>query len=413
MPAGATALTLPDDAKVRVFAVTAATGAHDGVTPARPLYDTLADHVADQPPAIDVEGAAGAEPYHDAVRVRIEHPLYWQDGFLRYTTDGSDPVATSPAYAGPVPISARTTITARQFDAAGHAGPAVSRSVDVDDTTPPTVVSADGVGSQRRVRVVFSEPVARASAEAVANYRFDPPLTVASAKLDADGQSVELTLGGAVPPRAYTLAVQDVTDVSPAANRLRAATADVRLDDPVFTLPAYTAPTTTGPDAAAASVGLEQSVPNLPVKGSAPWTVNCFVRAASDPDASVLIAGFGKVGMDGDPQGVGRYLSAFPDGLRFWGRNRDVESDEPLDTNKWQMLSATYDGHTVVAYKNGEEIGHGDRSFADDEAVVRLAPPNPWSNGQRFQGELRKFTVWNVPLSGRALRMLWDGGRPN
>ena len=416
VPAGATTLTLPDDPKVRVFAVTAATGAHDGLTAAQPLFDTLADHVADVPPAIDVEAgpaASTSEPYHDAVRVRLDHPLYYQDGYLRYTTDGSDPTATSTAYAGPFEVSAKATITARQFDAAGHAGPSVTRTIDVNDTTPPTLVSADGIGTRRQVRVVFSEPVAKAAAEAVANYRFDPPLPIRSATLADDGQSVDLMLAGAVATRTYQLSVQGIADVSPAANVLRPATVSVDLAEPVFTLPAYSAATSAGPDAAVDTVGLEQPAPKLPVKGSDPWTINCFVRTPTAPDDAILIAGFGKVGDDGDPQGVGRYLCNFPDGLRFWGRNRDVETDRTLDTKKWQMLTATYDGHTVSVYKDGELIGHGDRTMVDDEAVVRLAPPDPWTKQHRFQGEIRDFTVWTVPLSGRALQLLWDVGRPN
>jgi alpha-mannosidase len=416
VPAGATTLTLPDDDHVRVFAVTGATAPHDGAEPARPLYDTLADHVADQPPAIEVDpghaGATGGEPYHDTVWVHLDHPLYYQDGSLRYTTDGTDPNAASSAYTGPFPLSAKATVTAREFDRDGHAGPAATRVIDVRDTTPPTVVSADGIGSQRHVRVAFSEPVALSSAQDVANYQFDPPLAVRSATLVSDAQGVDLALadGPAVPSRSYRLTVRSIADASPAANVMSATTVTVDLSAPVFTLAEYAAVPTTGPDAAADARGLAQAVPNLPVKATAPWTITCFVRPGAKPDEAVLIAGFGKVGQDGDPEGVGRYLCEFPEGLRYWGRNRDLQSDRPLDANRWQMLSATYDGRTVTLYRNGEPIARGDRALADDEATVRLAPPDPWT-GHRFRGELRDFTVWNVPLSERSLQMLWDGRR--
>ena len=39
VPAGAKTLTLPNNPRIRVFAVTAVADAHDGVRPARPLYD--------------------------------------------------------------------------------------------------------------------------------------------------------------------------------------------------------------------------------------------------------------------------------------------------------------------------------------------------------------------------------------
>ena len=414
VPPGATTLTLPDDPRVHLFAVTGATGTHDGLAPAAPLYDTLADHVADQPPAIGVEAgpaASASQPYHDAVRVRLDHPLYYQDGFLRYTTDGSDPTATSTAYAGPFALSATATVKAAQFDAAGHAGPAVSQRIEVNDTTPPTVVSVDGIGSQRRCRVVFSEPVATASATDVNNYSFDPPLKVVSATPRDAGQAVDLTVAGPVPSIEYQLAVHGVTDVSPSANVMQPATRAVTLSEPVFTVASYVSPTTTGPDAPAISAGLEQAATDLPVKAGDRWTINCYVRTSAEPDNAVLIAGFGHA--DDSVVGCGRYLCKFPDGLRFWGREQDVNTSAALDTNRWQMLSATYDGHAVTLYKNGEAIGHSDVHLADDEAIVRLAPVDPWNQRYRFHGDIRDFTVWHTPLSVRALRLLWDGHGPN
>ena len=414
VPPGATTLTLPDDPRVHLFAVTAATGAHDGLTPVQPLYDTLADHVTDMPPAIGTEAgpaAAAGQPYHDAIRVRLDHPLYYRDGSLRYTTDGSEPTAGSTAYTGPFALSATATVRAAEFDAAGHASPAVSQRIEVDDTTPPTVLSTDGIGSQRRCRVVFSEPVAAATATDLGNYVFDPPLKVATATVRDAGQAVDLTLAGPVPPRGYKLSIHGIADVAPAANVMRPATLAVTLSEPVLTVASYVSPASTGPDAAAISAGLEQAATNLPVKAGDRWTINCYVRTSAEPDNAVLIAGFGHA--DDSVVGCGRYLCKFPDGLRFWGREQDVNTSAALDTNRWQMLSATYDGQAVTLYKNGEPIGRSAVHLADDEAIVRLAPVDPWNQKYRFQGDIRDFTVWRTPLSDRALRMLWDGHGPN
>ena len=53
-------------------------------------------------------------------KVRVEGP----DGLaIRYTTDGSDPVSTSPAYASALDLPARTVVKARVFAANGKAGP--------------------------------------------------------------------------------------------------------------------------------------------------------------------------------------------------------------------------------------------------------------------------------------------------
>jgi hypothetical protein len=61
---------------------------------------------------------------------------------IRYTLDGSDPTAASPAYGGPFALSRNATIKYRAWDVAGNAEPVRSRSVKVSqpsvDTTPPS-----------------------------------------------------------------------------------------------------------------------------------------------------------------------------------------------------------------------------------------------------------------------------------
>ena len=411
VPTGATTLTLPDDAAVHVFAVTAATGTHDDVLAARPLYDTLADHTADQPPAIEVEGVASSgNTYHDTVHVRLEHPLYWQDGFLRYTTDGSDPVASSPAYTGPIAVSATATIKAAQFDAAGHAGPVASRTVDVHDTTPPTVLSAEGTPEQ--VDVTFSEQVVKASAEDAAHYRFEPPLQIAGTQLGEDGRTVTLTLsGGGASTRpgasptaalpAFRLTVTGVTDVSPAANAVASAVVPVTMARSAFNIASFTAD---------GSNELVRPAPGIHVRSGQPWTINCFVQPSRDPDGQTVIAGFGRCADDAD--GDGRYLCKFPDGLHYWSRNQDIDTDVPMDVGHWQMLSAVCDGKTVSMYKDGKSVGQTEVTLADDEPVVRLAPIDPWSTQNRFAGQIRAFNIWNAALPPATVRALWDN-RPS
>jgi hypothetical protein len=78
------------------------------------------------------------------------------------------------------------------------------------DITRPTITSVT-TSNANTVRVLFSEPVATASAQTVGNYSINNSVTVSSAVLGADTRTVTLTtstLGGG----NYTLTVNNVTD---------------------------------------------------------------------------------------------------------------------------------------------------------------------------------------------------------
>jgi peptidoglycan/xylan/chitin deacetylase (PgdA/CDA1 family) len=65
-----------------------------------------------------------------------------------YTTDGTDPTLSSPAYTGQIPVPATTTIKYRSWDNAGNAEAVNTQIVQVDqppDSTPPTTaITCDG-----------------------------------------------------------------------------------------------------------------------------------------------------------------------------------------------------------------------------------------------------------------------------
>ena len=404
VPAGATSLTLPDNDKVRVFAVSTATAPHDGVTPAQPLSDTLADHAVDAGPrAVVVEQAAakaGAEPvYADAVHVELQRPLYWTSGGLHYTTDGTEPTVESPRYEEPLFVSRTTTVKARQFAADGTGGPVMARTVTVNDTTPPKVVLAQALSAGQDVRVAFSEPVTKSSAEDVGHYAVEPANKPTAAQLQADGRTVVLTLAEAARP-GTKLTVRGVQDVSAAGNAAAAVTVPVDVVRPVFQQATY----------AAADGPLAQRVAGLPVKATDPWTVNCLVKADRTPAGMVVLAGFGKC-KDGD-SGLGRYLCVFGGSLHYWSCNQDVGTEQPFEAGKWQMVTATWDGKTLTMYQDGRSIGSGELALADDEPTIRLAPPSPWGNrGGRFGGEVKDFAIWNVALPPRTVAGLWEARR--
>jgi alpha-mannosidase len=397
LPVGpAHTLTLPANEHVRVFAITVAKNTHDDAHAARPLYDTLQDHVPDRGPTITPNGGA----FSDGTELRIDHPLYWTAGHLHYTLDGSEATAASPVYMQqPIALASATKLRTREIDADGRpAGPETSAYFDVRDITPPAVTSVVGIAPLPTLEVTFSESVARQDAESASNYRLEPNDDgVRAAILSGDGRHVTLTLTAPLSDLAYHLTVSNVRDLSPTANRIVPAPVPVAIARPVFQIDSFVCD----------GRSLEKDLPALPMRANDPWTMSMLVRIPHQLEDRTVIAGFGAATDDTSPDGAGRYLSKFPSGIHFWARHADVDTRTRLDVNRWQMLVATYDGKTLSLYKDGKLIGGRDVDLVDDtEPIVRIAPLDPWEKRRRFVGEIREFTIWRGLLPPEALASL-------
>jgi alpha-mannosidase len=132
--AGAKNLVLPDEPRIRIFAMTAVKNSHDDAQAARPLYDTLEDHVADASPTIVPAGGKFDEP----TLVTINPPLYWRVGGIHYTVDGSEPTENSPVYAKAFVVSDSSTVRAKEVDGSG---PEASAVFDVAPATRPAATT--------------------------------------------------------------------------------------------------------------------------------------------------------------------------------------------------------------------------------------------------------------------------------
>ncbi len=105
LPRGAQRITLPDNPRLRLFAMTAAGAAYDDIRPAAPLYDVANATIA--------RIAAPRTAFVDSLVVSLSSPSPAIE--LRYTLDGSDPSESSPLYAGPITLTATATVKARAF----------------------------------------------------------------------------------------------------------------------------------------------------------------------------------------------------------------------------------------------------------------------------------------------------------
>lgn len=180
--------------------------------------------------------AAIASSFTAGVQVKRDATGTWQ--LLVDLTGGTNYVlqATGPgtAHTTSAFIGVRCTYTVSNssgfFYDDLYAGPTIV------DLSPPSVVSATAVLADQ-VEVLFSEAVAEATAEAIGNYAFSPPLVVTSAvRSDVNEARVLLTLATALANGgSYTLAVNGVQDL--AGNTLVNGTADF----------SYLVPTAAGP----------------------------------------------------------------------------------------------------------------------------------------------------------------------
>lgn len=386
-------LVLAKNPGVKILALTAVKDLHDDATPAYALYDTLLDHGGTGQPVINTEGSA-----NDYTTVTITPPMYWRKGCLHYTLDGTDPTAQSPVYEKPFAIYEPVTLKAAEIDPNVMPGPIVLYNLNVHDTSAPRIVLGTCVNSLGLARVQFSEPVDKASAENLGNYKFSSGASALGAKLLLDGRSVEITLDRALTVgQPESVSVSGVKDMAPTPNVTSNSSANLAERGAVFTSPVLQKATSA-----------EYKPEGLPIKATDPWTLNLFCKVDDQPEDLTLIAGFGRA-VDGR-NGTGRYFSKFTKGINFWICNQDVSTEVPLDLGKWQMLTATYDGTTIRLYKNGEKIAEEVDNLSNDRAVVEVMPLDAWDRKRIFNGDVRDMTIWNEALTDAIVKRLWGQG---
>jgi alpha-mannosidase len=398
LPVGATTLTLPNNPKIRVFAITV-TREPNATPAASPLYDTLADHQPGGAPLVPQDG----QTFHEATSITLVAPLYHQPGDLHYTLDGTDPTASSPVYDAPFEADDTVKVAVRQISADGNLGPIVRGVITIQDSTPPqlTDILADKNGTD--VSLTFNKKLDPSTAGNPKNYAVSPSFPVSTATLAADGQHVTLSFGAPlVAGTSYSMALSGLTDTSPSHNALVPVTVPFNAQNIL-----YRVDTATLPDQ-----GISAPLTGLPLKKTDNWTMNVLVKPDTAPEDRTIIGGFGDDSNNPTP-GLGRYFAVFQDGIRLWASNQDVTTNSPIQVGAWQMLTATYDGHTIVVYKDGEVIGKRDVDLSDDtQGNVNIGKPDPWDHKRLFHGSVQAFTIRRGAMTADDVKTLYGQTKP-
>jgi alpha-mannosidase len=219
LPDKARTVVLPENDRIRIFAMTLAQDENAETRPAQPLYDSL--HREPLPPSFEPEGGV----FSDSIKVRILPPWYNAGEKIHYTLDWSDPTRESPVYTAPVYLYESGELKARIFGKKGEPGILGSALFQVDDRTPPRILSVHAGSLAPEVRISFSEPLDRKAAEEPDNYQIQPDVKILSASLSEEGDKVILNIPHVpVEGQTYNLGVRGLADRSPGVNEMKPVT---------------------------------------------------------------------------------------------------------------------------------------------------------------------------------------------
>ena len=295
-------------------------------------------------------------------------------------------------------------------------------------------------GEPQCVSIVFSEPVDRASAEAVSNYAIDQEIEVLSASLEPDLVTVNLRTSPLAKGTDYRLTVDRVTDRArtphPIAPNSRKTFQDSglygwwKLDDgqgDVATdssgnghhgalLGARGGPTWIQSergmalrfDGSDAYVDTGTHLPNLRM----PFSISLWVKpAATQVEHADILGNHGEpyVGISLQQEGTNTNLFGFGygDGRRWQGAG-----PAQLKTDEWQHVAVVCDGETSILYVDGVEKARG-----PGQGPVAANPSQNFKLGQGYHsgrylhGLLSDVRIYRYALSDAEVMKLAMPGR--
>jgi len=138
----------------------------------RTLQDVVGDHT---PPtsSIACNGGSCSSLYAPPVNVTLSATdAGTAVSAIRYTTNGTDPTATSPLYTGPFTVSTTTTVRYRAWDMAGNVETTKTQVIQIDAAAPTVSITspANGASVTGNIWVVASASDSQSGVASVAFY---------------------------------------------------------------------------------------------------------------------------------------------------------------------------------------------------------------------------------------------------
>ena len=177
------------------------------------------------------------------------------------------------------------------------------------------------------------------------------------------------------------------------------------------------------------NVDIPQSGTAFP-SGADPRTVSVWMKRGTDGNAQSGSEALFKYGWIRTNEMFTLAMWHLSKNLYFAGYSNDLDTGIDIDDTDWHHLMVTFDGTTIVVYKDGGTAAGGeqDTSTAGNggdwtNLDTNLEDPTDWGGfliGMRdtyytggFIGKINDVAIWDVELSAADVVAIYNSGAPN
>lgn len=306
------------------------------------------------------------------------------------------------------------------------------------DTTPPELLSVSSSGN--KLVLTFSEVMAKAAAETLANYTLDQNVKVTGAALSADGKTVTLTVEGMESQKQYTLTVKNLTDNAKTPNPM----ADTEwtfingylayypmdgeelinsFSDSVANTQNVTYTASTGRDGCVYLNKKDKAYADLGYgwfSGSTDYSLALSVWPKDLSSARQAVLSSGQNGEPGDDFGI--YLLAgkvvFTTSDASGEKVVELSSKKVLDADAWSRIMVTRSGDEFALYVNGElqeKVEKAGFPTYESKNAILLGAEVAYGGGDQTSylwGRVDELVAYSNALSADAVTKDYDSYSP-